>query len=226
MSLCCNTVRVERVKGVGFKTRPRDPWIMGYVLSPTAVRFWVRSRCVTPVTLGRSPTSSVCEGSRDARLDVCGAGTRVILSAKSETFWCLMSIPTNPCWAMDRAWGERSGTSWVRSQRQRRQSIGHWRTASCTRRSLPEQATHGVVGRRKPAWWMPDECASMQFRNRPIIKYVRVGRAHSVSMADGWLISRGGETPVVAAAMRWWWSRHLPRTMTISKVYWEWVVST
>src|ERR1019366_4044516 len=96
MSLCCNTVRVERVKGVGFKTRPRDPRIMGYVLSPTAFRFWVRSRCVTPVTLGRSPTSSVCEGSRDARLDVCGAGTRVILSAKSETFWCLMSIPDEP----------------------------------------------------------------------------------------------------------------------------------
>ena len=55
-----------------------------------------------------SPTSSVCEGSRDAKLDVRGAGAQVILSAKSETFWCPMSTAASPCWATDRAWESRN----------------------------------------------------------------------------------------------------------------------
>jgi len=178
--------------------------------SPTAVRIWVRSRCDASVTLDRSPTSSVCEGSRDAKLDVCGAGTQVILSAKSETFWCLMSIPMSPCWARDRAWENREGNELgevVSASPTLHRTPA--RTAACTSRSLREPVTERgcqLSGGEKPPWCTPGNCASIHFRKRLVIKHVRsclVDRIESPWRVAGWSAGEG-ETPVVAAAMSRW----------------------
>lgn len=50
----------------------------------------------------------MCEGSRDAKLDVCGAGAQVILSAKSETFWCPDEHPSEPMLGNGPSMGEMS----------------------------------------------------------------------------------------------------------------------